>query len=540
MTFPKLKLAHRLALSFGAVIILMLLIMSISILGFSAFRETTEQAIQQEYPKSILVNQFINDLETIARAMRNTLFLQDEQQINQQLQEITSTNLKLKTALQQMHEQANDLEAKAIMHEIDIVDSAYTVNQEDFVNLVSHRQMSEAKNLLLVDLHPYQQQYFDLLKKLNAHQSSLMANASNKVARVYQRTRSSMIALFVLSLLLSLYISMKISRSLLKQLGGEPGYATAIARQIAQGELHCDIQLQPGDQFSLLAVMRQMRDRLNERTDALEEANAELLAMVETLKCTQADLVASEKMAALGSLVAGIAHELNTPIGNGVTTASSMRDFTSEFIQEAEQNALKRSHLESYLKEMQQGTEILYRNLIRAGDLVASFKQVAVDRETTQLRDFDLQEVLNEILLTLRPMIRSHQVDVEVRIPQTIRMRSYPGPLGQVITNLISNAIVHGFEQQAGGRIVISAELESDSWVSISVQDNGLGISADNLPHIFEPFFTTKMGRGGTGLGLHIVYNIVVNVLQGKISASSHAGQGAVFQVRIPARMDFS
>ena len=280
------------------------------------------------------------------------------------------------------------------------------------------------------------------------------------------------------------------------------------------------------------AEIRSLNATLEQR---VQERTLELTEAMERLQATQSELVRSEKLSALGSLVAGVAHELNTPIGNSLTVASTMLDQTREFRQ-GMASGLTRSKLENYVANTNEGTGILMRSLRHAADLVASFKQVAVDQTSVNRRRFDLHDTVEEILLTLGPSIRKTQHTVHSHIASDLSMESYPGPLGQVLTNLINNAMVHAFEGVAHGVITIAAQLQGEHHVKITVQDNGVGIPAANLERVFDPFFTTKLGRGGSGLGLNIVYNLVREALGGTVTVASEPGQGACFTLVLPLR----
>lgn len=265
----------------------------------------------------------------------------------------------------------------------------------------------------------------------------------------------------------------------------------------------------------------------------VEERTQELTEAMERLQAAQSELVRSEKLSALGSLVAGVAHELNTPIGNSLTVASTMLDQTRDF-SAAMASGLTRSKLDTFVGNTQEGTGILMRSLRHAADLVASFKQVAVDQTSVNRRRFDLHDTVEEILLTLGPSIRKTHHSVQTHIANNLSMESYPGPLGQVLTNLINNAMVHAFEGVSQGLVTISAELQGATHVRIMVQDNGVGIPPSHLERVFDPFFTTKLGRGGSGLGLNIVYNLVRDALGGTIVVASNLGQGACFTLLLP------
>lgn len=244
--------------------------------------------------------------------------------------------------------------------------------------------------------------------------------------------------------------------------------------------------------------------------------------------------MAQEKMAALGSLVAGVAHELNTPIGNSVLTASTLSEKTAVMAEQLKNQSLRRSDLEIFIKQVQQASNLLVHSLDSAADLVISFKQIAVDRTTAQRREFDLRKTCHELCATIVNQINARQHQLILDIPDGILLDGYPGPLGQVIMNLINNALLHGFEHISSGKIIISAIAINKDKVQIRLEDNGCGMNEHVLGHIFDPFFTTKMGRGGTGLGLSISYNIVTSILGGKIKAYSQPGMGSSFTLDLP------
>ncbi len=268
---------------------------------------------------------------------------------------------------------------------------------------------------------------------------------------------------------------------------------------------------------------------------ALRKANRELQDMIATLAKAREELVRNEKLAGLGALVAGIAHELNTPIGNSLMAASTFEMQTLDLNQHLhDDGSVKRSAFEHYIQNAQMAVDILTRNLHRAADIVTNFKQVAVDQTSSQRRSFLLAEVVAGNVLTLQPTIRRTPFLIQQNIPESLMMESYPGPLGQVITNLINNAIVHGYDGRSDGAIAVSATLSGQGWVTMTVEDHGNGIQQGDLKRIFDPFFTTKLGVGGSGLGLNIVHNIVTEVLGGSIHVASEVGGGTCFTLTVP------
>lgn len=278
-----------------------------------------------------------------------------------------------------------------------------------------------------------------------------------------------------------------------------------------------------------------LRHQIEERMATLNnELEARVEARTKELQQAHEELIRSEKLAALGSLVAGVAHELNTPIGNSVTVASTLHDKTVEFADEVGEGTLRRSSLNAYLESARTASDLLLRSLSQARALVASFKQVAVDQTSDQRRRFDLREVVGEVLTTLSPTLRKTPFKVTMEIPEGIVMDSFPGPLGQVVSNFVNNAVLHAFEGRDHGHVELRASLADNDEVMLSVSDDGIGISEENLRRIFDPFFTTKLGQGGSGLGLNIVYNIATRVLGGRVTVSSAVGNGATFTLRMP------
>lgn len=301
---------------------------------------------------------------------------------------------------------------------------------------------------------------------------------------------------------------------------------------IAYEDISSNYQMQ--DQ--LRELNRTLEERVEKRTFDLKTTNTKLEQTLERLEKAQQDLIQSEKLAALGSLVAGVAHELNTPIGNALMSSTTLGNDT-ERLGEALNEGLRRSSLEQFLTESRQSLAILQRNLERASSLISSFKQVAVDRTTSQLRQFNLYQVIVEAITLLQPILRNTQYRLLIDVPEDLQVISYPGPLGQVVTNLIQNALMHAFENRQEGLIIIEANLASDKQlVELSVLDDGAGMDDELQKKAFDPFFTTKIGQGGTGLGLHLVHNIVTGVLGGRIKLTSTPNLGSRFTLTFPSQ----
>lgn len=284
-------------------------------------------------------------------------------------------------------------------------------------------------------------------------------------------------------------------------------------------------------------LIKEYNVSLDKQLEAENQAHAARRSVEEALqklKHAQNELIQSEKMASLGGLVAGIAHEINTPLGNSMTVATTVLDKTDTLNKRIHAGQLTRSDLSSYLATMEDAGQLLYRNIQKAADLITNFKQVAVDQTSAQRRSFDLQKTLEDMLYTLKPQLKSTPHTVHLDIAPNIKMDSYPGPLGQIVSNLISNALLHAFEDKQAGEICIFTQSVNQETIELVVQDNGVGMSPDLMLKAFDPFFTTKLGQGGSGLGLHIVYNLVHGVLGGEISLTHPQGRGLVFVLSLP------
>ncbi len=278
-----------------------------------------------------------------------------------------------------------------------------------------------------------------------------------------------------------------------------------------------------------------------ENAIAKDQAEADLRASKEyaeqalaELRDAQKNLIQAEKLAALGGLVAGIAHEVNNPVGISLTVASSFARRCKTFAAELRAPPLRRSSLEEFVATSHAAADQLVANLQRAGELIQSFKQVAVDRSHTERRQFDLAEATDQIIASLRPVLKRLPLSLVVEVPPGISMNSYPGSYGQVLTNLFLNVVVHAYPDGRAGTLSVSARAVGRNDVEITITDDGVGMAEDVRIRAFDPFFTTRRDHGGTGLGLHIIFNIVTQSLGGRLAMDSALGRGTTFRIRIP------
>jgi signal transduction histidine kinase len=294
----------------------------------------------------------------------------------------------------------------------------------------------------------------------------------------------------------------------------------------ARGTLLSELKLRLQAETELKNTNENLEETIKARTIELENA-------IETLHSAQDELVHSQKMASLGSLVAGISHEINTPLGIGVTSASGISEEVSMFHERFESGSMKKSDLEDFMLHVKDMSDILSQNLRRASELISSFKQVAVDQTDGKHRTIKIHDYVDEILNSLRPKFKNTSINVENKMPLDLSIYTEPGALYQILSNLIDNSLIHGFDSDSVGTISISGELVNDH-LKLKYEDTGKGIDESIKARIFDPFFTTKRGQGGSGLGLNITYNLITSTLKGRVDVSSKENRGACFEILLP------
>jgi two-component system NtrC family sensor kinase len=288
------------------------------------------------------------------------------------------------------------------------------------------------------------------------------------------------------------------------------------------------------DEFGAITrSINAMTTRLGDELEAGKEAEEEARAALSNMQSAQEGLVQAEKMASLGRLVAGVAHELNTPIGNIMMVASTQQEVSRQLEVAVASGALTRTALVAYAGRIDEGSALMLNSARRAADLIQNFKQVAVDQTTDQLRAFDLAQQIAEMMSFIVHILAKTPIKLVQNLERGIAMHSYPGPLGQVLTNLVMNAAKHGFNDAQAGTITVTCARDGER-ACITVVDDGIGIPPENVGKIFDPFFTTKLGQGGTGLGLHISHNMVYGPLGGRITVHSTPGVATSFTLHLP------
>ncbi len=303
-------------------------------------------------------------------------------------------------------------------------------------------------------------------------------------------------------------------------------------------QMNNELQQRTLAQQQLKTVNSELEDRVIERTENLQKTVDELNHTLSELHSTQSKLIEAEKLSSLGGMVAGIAHEINTPLGLCITIHSYIDDNYKELRERFDSGNIRKQDFVEFTAMMDESLGILDKNLQRAAHLIKSFKQVSEDQTGEHIRDFSLHDYLHEVMETLSPRFKQTQHQVNIDCSSSLRLQTLPGAISQVITNLVMNSLLHGFEHRNDGRIdIICAEERGN--VVICYRDDGCGLSDEAKQKIFDPFYTTKRGQGGTGLGMHLVYNIVKQRLQGDITLDD-SEQGTAFRLIIPKKISQS
>jgi len=409
----------------------------------------------------------------------------------------------------------------------------------------------------------HQQNHLELIIKIEKNQQTIgylyIQSSTKKVNDFINKMGIAALTLFTFGLAFSVFVPFRLQRKInqpintiidsIKVVSQTKDYNTRIASlpvieldilaryiNILFNNTQLFITKQENAHQLTIQKNERLSEKINARSIALKESNQELLETLEQLHQFQNKLVENEKMASLGDMVAGIAHEINTPIGLGVTASTLMADKLNEIQQAFDDKTLKSSQLKKFLIQGEENISIIYRNLERAAKLISSFKQVAVDQSSTEDSQFNVNELIAQVLLTLKAKITAKNVTVIVDCDEVLIVKSKPGSINQILINLIINSITHAFEKQSQGTIEIYILYFSDQ-LNISYQDDGCGIDKNIKDKVFEPFSTTKRGSGGSGLGLHLVYNLVTQGLNGHIDFQSNSKTGTHFDITFPVTL---
>ena len=387
----------------------------------------------------------------------------------------------------------------------------------------------------------------------------------SSISQMISRFTLTVAGLILVSVLIAFVLSRLIQRVLTRQVNELVSVAANItstndyalrAQVLAQDELGTlahvfndmltQVQRHDAARESVDLQLRQFNETLESRIEArtaqLHERNLALNEALAKLTDTQSQLVQSEKLAALGGLVAGVAHEINTPLGIAVTAASAVEFEAKQTANLFRANTLSRSAMTSFVEMAEQGSSLIMKNLHRAVELVRSFKQVAVDQSSEQRREIELKDYFQQVLISLHPALKRTRHEISLVCPETLTLDTYPGALYQILVNLVMNSLVHGFDGIDAGVIEINCSAlngldnvgASKRQIEIRYRDNGCGMSDEVKRQVFDPFFTTRRGSGGSGLGMHITWNLATRLLQGSLRCESTPGGGVLFILVLP------
>jgi signal transduction histidine kinase len=395
-------------------------------------------------------------------------------------------------------------------------------------------QFAMRTNLLKTAIDDNQAAMISVINKLSAQMTlrELQAQGSfdHTLANIYQNVALVAVIFLTLIVVIGALIARSIILPLKEIMAAMHGVVSEKYDEPIQGT-HARDEI--GEMARAVAVFRENAIAKRKAEDELRAAKDRAEKALDDLREAQQSLIAAEKLAALGGLVAGVAHEVNNPIGISLTVASSFARRCEEFAKEVDAGPLRRSRLGEFLEGGRDAANQLVANLHRAGELVQSFKQVAVDRSHADRRPFDLRESTDQIVASLRPVLKKSQITLTVDVPAGIMMDSYPGSYGQVLTNLFLNSVVHAFPDGRAGSVIVEARQVRDD-VDIFVSDDGVGMGEEIRRRAFDPFFTTRRNEGGTGLGLHIIFNLVTQQLGGRLAFESRLGWGTRFRITLP------
>jgi signal transduction histidine kinase len=371
----------------------------------------------------------------------------------------------------------------------------------------------------------------ELLQTALAHATRQGRLATETSKEIYRMTTLALLAISVCTLVLSWLLGVFIVRGVTQPVADLTGAMRRLSEDDLDGAVIGPDGRQRRDEIGVMSsALEGLRRRLLDRRRLIEDEKDSM----RRLQTAERELKEVEKLAALGRMVAGVSHEINTPLGSAYTVATTLVEAHRTFAALAAGHQLRRADLDDFVERVGRASALLVLTLEKATALIRSFKQVAVDQTSSSRREFNLGELVRQVVQTTLPQFKAQPVQLAVAVDPDIAMDSYPGPLGQVLGNLLANALVHGLADRIDGQVSITGKRDGGAAVCIVVADNGAGILPEHRPHLFEPFFTTRFGKGGSGLGLNIVHTIVTRVLGGAIAVDSRPGEGASFAVTIP------
>ncbi|MES2951315.1 MAG: ATP-binding protein [Pseudomonadota bacterium] len=538
-----LSLSHRLKLGFACVLSLLLCIAAVSTLTLRQAGRDMKIVVEVNATRSELANALLVNIGNMATTVRTVALLTDLKAVDraaESLRQLDAECIHLENTLRKHLDQWG-----AQPEELALMDAVIEASRKtrpviaEAAKLGSDGDNTAAVNTMTTRVAPLEQVWRTQVEKFAALQKSLSTSVVLASTTRHSRVISIQLGLVIVSLLGGAFIAWRITKSVTTPITRMQNTMTEIttsqdfSRRVTVDQMD-EIGLSIMAFNAMIENIQEGSTQLARKTADIEAMNKDLSASLEQLKIVKDELVRREKLAALGSLVAGIAHELNTPIGNGLLAMSTLRDEVSALRQDMATKGLQRKTFDTFLATIDNSTDITERSLNRSAELVRSFKELSLDQATDNRRSFSVKEQVEGILLMLQPTLKRMPYKVETCIVEDLTMDSYPGALAQIVTNLVNNALIHGFDGRDSGTINIRVERAAPGFLMLRIADDGKGIAENAMPRIFDPFFTTKMGQGGSGLGLHIVYNVATITLGGTIDVTSSLGHGTECRLTFP------
>jgi signal transduction histidine kinase len=511
--FRNMKISQKIPLSISAFIILPLIISLIAINSTNTINKNGQDIYDNYFVSFVNLTDARKYLYEEFVLIKSHIISPDDKSMRDTEQKISNASANFRASLTKFEQTLDSGEETILLYKFKTQLTTFELLTERIITLsksnqdiAADRLANEEYGVLFNDM----QLNMAGMLETNIDGAQALYNSNHQHHQHHQTTRSLIILVTAIIIAIGLFIGWLLISTILEPL---LKIQCHIASLTHTGDLLLQLDIEGKDEISELA----------------ESFNT----MLKSLFHAHNKLIQTEKLTSLGSLVAGVSHEINTPLGIAVTIGSTINDNFQKFSIRFKEKKVKRSDLENFEKEVNECLDILLNSLDRAVVLIQSFKQVAVDQTSEARRIFFLSDVADEVIRIHHHKIKRLGITFDCVIDEKIEMDSFPGPLGQVMTNLFNNAIIHGFESTDSGIIAISAYL-NNSIVIIKIEDNGKGIPKAFIDKIFEPFFTTKLGEGGSGLGLSIIFNIVVNLLGGKISVASTLGKNTCFTLELP------
>ncbi|MBA6354967.1 MULTISPECIES: MCP four helix bundle domain-containing protein [unclassified Colwellia] len=508
--FRNMKISQKIPLSISVFIILPLIISLIAINSTNTINKNGQDIYDNYFVSFVNLTDARKYLYEEFVLIKSHILSPDDKSMRDTEQKISNASVNFRASLTKFEQTLDSGEETKLLYKFKTQLTTFELLTERIITLSKSNQDIAADRLA-------NEEYGVLFNDMQLNMAGMLETNIDGAQALYnsnhqhhQTTRSLIILVTAIIIAIGLFIGWLLISTILEPL---LKIQCHIASLTHSGDLLLQLDIEGKDEISELA----------------ESFNT----MLESLFHAHNKLIQTEKLTSLGSLVAGVSHEINTPLGIAVTIGSTIKDNFQKFSIRFKEKKVKRSDLESFEIEVNECLDILLNSLDRAVVLIQSFKQVAVDQTSEARRIFFLSDVVDEVIRIHHHKIKRLGITFDCVIDKNIEMDSFPGPLGQVMTNLFNNAIIHGFESTDSGIIAISAYL-NNSVVIIKVEDNGKGIPKAFIDKVFEPFFTTRLGEGGSGLGLSIIFNIVVNLLGGKIRVASTLGKNTCFTLELP------